>query len=80
MREVGCIDVALGYSPLEATCERLGEEEALLGCWDGSWIRGFGDAYSIRVIAKLGGVTHRAKPPKRPKGMRKDRTALERLG
>ena len=31
-------------------------------------------------MAKLGGVTYQAKPPERPEGMRKDRTALERLG
>ena len=31
-------------------------------------------------MAKLGSIIHQAKPPKRPEGMRKDRTALERLG
>ena len=43
-REAGSTDVALGHSPSEATSEGLGEEEALLDCWDVSWIRGFGDA------------------------------------
>ena len=79
-RKAGCIDVALEHSPLEATCEGLGKEEALLNCWARSWIRGFGDAHGIRIMAKLGGVTHWVKPPKRPRGMRKDITALERLG
>ena len=79
-REAGCIHVALGHSPSEAICEGLGKEEALLNCWVGSWIRGFGDAHSIRVMAKLDGVTHQAKPPERLGGMRKDKTALGRLG
>ena len=79
-RKAGCIDVALGHSLSEATYEGLGKEEVLLDCWDGSWIRGFGDAHGIRVITKLGGVIHRAKPPERPRDMRKDRTALGRLG
>ena len=79
-REAGCIDVTQGHSPSKATYEGLDEEEALLGCWDGSWIRGFGNAHGIRIMAKLGGVTHQAKTPERPKGIRKNRTALERLG
>ena len=79
-KEAGCIDVTLGHSPLEATCEGLGKEEALLNSWVGSWIRGFGNAHGIRIMAKLGGVTHRAKSPKRPEGMKKDRTALGKLG
>ena len=44
MREVGSTNVALGYSPLEATDEGLGEEEAQFDCFDKSCIRGFGDA------------------------------------
>ena len=79
-RKAGCMDLALGHSPLEATCEGLGKEEALLNCWAKSWIRGFGNVHDIRVMPKLGGVTYRAKPPKKPKGMRKDKTALGRLG
>ena len=43
-REVGSTDVALGHSPLEATGEGLGEEEAQFNCFDGFCIRGFGDA------------------------------------
>ena len=65
---------------MEATCKGLGEEEALLNYWDGSWIQGFGNAYGIRVMAKLGGVIHQAKPLKRSGDMRKDRTILGKLG
>ena len=43
-REVGSTDVALGHLLLEATGKRLGEEEAQLDCFDGSCIRGFGNA------------------------------------
>ena len=43
-REVGSTNVALGHSPSEATGERLGEEEAQFDCFDGSCIRGFGNA------------------------------------
>ena len=78
-KKASCIDVTLGHSPLEAICERLSKEEVLLNCWDGSWIRDFGNTHGIRVMAKLGSVTHQAKPPERPKGMRKDRIVLERL-
>ena len=39
----------------------------------------FNDAYSIRIMAKLGGVTHQAEILERPRGMRKDRIALGRL-
>ena len=80
MREAGCIDVALGHLPSEATCEELSKEEALLDCWDESWIRGFGDVYGIRIMAKLGGVTHQAKPLEKPEGIKKDKIALGRLG
>ena len=80
MREAGCIDVALGHSPLEATSEKPSKKKALLNCWDGSWIRGFGDAHGIRVMAKFGGVTHQAKLLERPKSIKKNRTALGRLG
>ena len=31
-REAGCKNVALGYSPLEATSEELSKEESLLNC------------------------------------------------
>ena len=48
MKTSGCIDVALGYSPLAATSERLNEEEALLNCWNRSWIQDFGDADGIK--------------------------------
>ena len=80
MREASCINVALGHSLSKATSERLSKKEALLDCWDGSWIQGFGNVYSIRVIAKLGGITYQAKSPEKPEGMRKDKTALKRLG
>ena len=42
--EVGNTDIALGHSPSGATGEGLNEEEALLDCSDGSWIRDFGNA------------------------------------
>ena len=79
-READCIDVALGHSPSEVTYEKLSKEEILFDCWDRSWIQGFGNAYDIRVMAKLSGMTHRAKPSKRPKDMRKNRTVFGRLG
>ena len=44
IREVGSINVALRYSPLEATGEGHGEEEAQFDCFDGSCIWGFGNA------------------------------------
>ena len=79
-REAGCINVALRHLLLEATYEGLSKKEALLDCWDRSWIRGFGNAYGIRIMGKLGDVTYWAKPLEKPKGMRKDRTALGKLG
>ena len=42
--------------------------------------KAFGNIYGIRVIAKFGSMTHQTKPLKKPKSMRKDRTALGRLG
>ena len=80
MREADCIDVALGHSLLEVTCQRFSKEEALLNYWDKSWIRDFGNIPVIRVMVKLGDMTDQAKPLKYSEGMRKDRTALERLG
>ena len=65
---------------IRATYEEFSEEEALLDYWDGSWIRGFGNVYNIRIMAKLGSMTYQAKLLKRPEDMRKDRTALRRLG
>ena len=44
-REVGSTNVALGHSPSEATSKRLGEKKALFDCFDGFWIRDFGDAW-----------------------------------
>ena len=44
-REVGSTNVALGHLPLGITDERLGEEETLFNCFDGSWIRDFGNAW-----------------------------------
>ena len=79
-KEIDCIDVVLGHSQSEVTCEGLSKEKALFDYWDRSWIQGFGNAHNIRIIAKLGGVTYCAKPLKRPKNMRKNRTALEKLG
>ena len=79
-RKAGCINIALGHSLLEATYEKLSKKEALLDHWDISWIQGFGDAHGIRVMAKLDGVTCQAKPLERPRGIRKDKTALEKLG
>ena len=35
--------------------------------------------HGIRVMAKLGSVTHQAKPTERVEGMKKDRTALKKL-
>ena len=78
IREANCINVALKHSASEATCEELNKEEALLDCWDGSWIQGFSNAYNIRVMAKLGSVTYWTKPLERLGGMRKDRTILGR--
>ena len=57
-KEAGYINIALGYLLLEATCEKLSKEEVLLDCWDRSWIQGLGNTHGIRVMAKLGGVTH----------------------
>ena len=45
MREVGSTNVALGYSPLEATGKGLGKEEAQFDCFDESCIRGFNNAW-----------------------------------
>ena len=44
MKEVGSTNVVLGHSPSRATGKGLNEEEALLDCFDGSWIRDFGNA------------------------------------
>ena len=43
-RDVSSTNIALGHSPLKATGKRLGKEEAQFNCFDGSCIRGFGDA------------------------------------
>ena len=32
MREAGCINLALGHSPLEATSKKLSKKEVLLNC------------------------------------------------
>ena len=80
IKEVNCTDVALGYSLLEATSKGLSKKKALLNCWDGFWIQGFGNAYNIRIIARLDSLTHQAKPLEKLKGMKKDRTILRRLG
>ena len=58
IREAGCIDVALGHLLLKTTSEGLSKEEVLFDCWDRSWIRGFGNTLSIRVMAKLDGMTY----------------------
>ena len=79
-REAGCINIALGHSSLEATSEEFNKGKVLFDWWNGSWIRGFGNAHGIRVMAKLGGVTYWVELPKRPKGIKKDRTILGRLG
>ena len=44
-REVGYTNVALGYSPLEATDKKLGEEKAQFNCFDGFYIQGFGNTW-----------------------------------
>ena len=80
MRKADCINVALEYLPLEAINEKLSKEEALLNCWDRSWIQGFGNTHGIRVIAKLDSVTYWAEPPEKLEGIKKDKIALERLG
>ena len=43
--EVGSTDVVLGHAPSGVTDKGLGEEEALFNCFDGSWIRDFGNAW-----------------------------------
>ena len=43
-REVDSTNIALGHSPLGITDEGLDKEEALFDCFDGSWIRDFGNA------------------------------------
>ena len=43
-REVRSTNVTLGHSPLGATGKGLNEEEALLDCFDGSWIQDLGNA------------------------------------
>ena len=80
IKEAGYINVTLGHLPSERTSKRLSKEEASFDCWNISWIWSFGNAHNIRIMAKLGGVTHWAEPPERPEGMRKNRTALGRLG
>ena len=57
IKEVGYINVALGYLQLEATSEKLSKEKTLLDCWDRSQIQGFGNAHGIKIIAKFGGMT-----------------------
>ena len=43
IKEVGSTNIALGYSPLEATGKELDEEKAQFDCFDGSCIWGFGN-------------------------------------
>ena len=43
-REIGSIDVALRYLPLEAIGKRLGKKEAQFDCFDRSYIWGFDNA------------------------------------
>ena len=80
MREANYINIAIGHLLLEVTSEGFNKEETLLNCWDGSWIQGFGNVHSIRVMAKLGGMTHQVELLEKPEGIRKNRTVLGRLG
>ena len=43
-REICSTNIALGHSPLEETGKKHDEEEAQFDCFDGSCIRGFGNA------------------------------------
>ena len=43
-REVGSTDVTLGHSPSRATGKKLNEKEALLDCFDRSWIQDLSNA------------------------------------
>ena len=43
-REVGSTNVPLGHSPSGTTSKKLNEEEALLDCFNRSWIQDFGNA------------------------------------
>ena len=45
MRKVSSINIALRYSPLEATGKRLDKEKAHFNCFDGSCIRSFGNVW-----------------------------------
>ena len=47
--------------PLKTVSEKLEKEETLLDCWNGSWSKALA-MLDIRIMAKLGGVTHWAKP------------------
>ena len=75
-REVGSIDVALGHSSLGATGEGLNEKEALLDCFDGSWIQDFGNAADSalelrqNLMAKLNSVTQWVESEDRPRSKR----------
>ena len=43
IREVDSTNIALGYSLLEATGKGLDEEKTQFNCFDGFYIRGFGN-------------------------------------
>ena len=80
IKEAGCINIALGHSLLEATCDGFSKEKTLFNCLDRSWIWGFGNVYGIKIMAKLGSVTHQIKLLEKPEGMKKDKIALKKLG
>ena len=44
-REIGSTNVVLAHLPLEAIGKELDEEEAQFSCFDGSYIRGFSNAW-----------------------------------
>ena len=76
IKEASYINIALAYLLLETTSERLSEEEFLLNCWDRFCIQGFGHAYGIRIIVKLGDVTYQTELLEKLGDIRKNRTAL----
>ena len=80
IRKASCINIILGHLPPKTTSEKLSKEEVLLNYWDGSWIRGFGNAHSIKVMAKLGSIIHWAELLEKSKSMKKDKTILKKLG
>ena len=55
-------------------------KKALLNDWDKFQIKGFGNAYDIKVVIKFSSLTNQVESSKMLKVIKKDKIALKKLG